>query len=32
MLLENENSEDVLAFLDQHRERARTEELLEILQ
>lgn len=32
MLLENENSEDVLAFLEQHRERAQTEELLEILQ
>lgn len=32
MLLEQENSEDVLAFLEQNRERAQTEELLEILQ
>ena len=32
MLLEKEDNEDVLAFLEQHRERARTEELLEILQ
>jgi hypothetical protein len=32
MLLANENNEDVLAFLEQHRERAQTEEMLEILQ
>lgn len=32
MLLEKEDNEDVLAFLEQNRERAQTEELLEVLQ